>query len=299
MTTLDERCSFTAARRHDDLSGTAPTARRFLLVEQPGPWGRLAMEQSGLDHDIGLALARACGATATRPLLIRRPGRSSVRNGRRWYLATTTVGRAELRTGTVGSDRELLDILDAADAGATVGERVETPLFAVCTHGRHDACCAIKGRPVAAALASELGDGAWEVSHLGGDRFAGNVLVLPWGLYYGRIDVSNAAALVTATAAGSVVPEFYRGRSAFAPAAQAAQSHARARSGQLGIDAHTPRSVRKLDSQRFEVTLEGDPALLVTVEKRPGGPPSLLTCDAHMAVSPPTWDLIDLAPHPA
>ena len=27
------------------------------------------------------------------------------------------------------------------------------PVFAVCTHGRHDTCCAERGRPAAAALA--------------------------------------------------------------------------------------------------------------------------------------------------
>ena len=297
MIALEDRCSFTAARRADDLSGTAPPAQRFLLVEQPGPWGRLAMEESGLDHAVGLALARACGAQATRPLLIRRPGRSAVTDRKRWFLATASVGHTDLQTGTVGSDRELLDILDAADIGVSLGERVETPLFAVCTHGRHDACCAIKGRPVAAALSEELGDGAWEVSHLGGDRFAGNVLVLPWGLYYGRVETGNAAQMVAATQAGEVVPALYRGRSAFAPAAQAAQAFARAKSGLLGIDDHTPSLVRKLDGQRFEVTVAGPAGVpwLVTVERGPGGPPALLTCAARAEVSPPTYALIDLA----
>ena len=289
---MTPRCAFAADERNDDLSGTAPPARRFLLVEQPGPWGRLAMEQSGLDRTVGLALARACGAQATRPLLIRRPGRSEPPDRKRWYLATTRVGHAELRTGTIGDDRELLDILDAVDVGEGVGERVDTPLYAVCTHGRHDACCAIKGRPVAAALADQLGDGAWEVSHLGGDRFAGNVLVLPWGLYYGRVSVANVGSLVQATDCGEVLPSLFRGRSTFVPAAQAAQAHARARSGDLRLFAHNPTGVRQLEGGRIEVTLEG--GWVATVWKRAGGPPSLLTCGATATMSPPTWDLIDL-----
>ena len=38
-------------------------------------------------------------------------------------------------------------------------------------------------------------DETWEVSHIGGDRFAGNLLVLPHGLYYGRLDPLAAIAV--------------------------------------------------------------------------------------------------------
>ncbi|MDP9392751.1 MAG: hypothetical protein M3Q27_00150 [Actinomycetota bacterium] len=53
-------------------------------------------------------------------------------------------------------------------------------------------CCAVSGRPLAAALTAAYGDRVWECTHLGGDRFAGNVAVLPHGYLYGR--VSPAAA---------------------------------------------------------------------------------------------------------
>lgn len=297
MTAIEDRCSFASARRGDDLHGTAPTATHFMLIEEPGAWGRVALEQSGLDRDVGLALAQACGQRSTRPLLIRRPGRNEQPVRKRWYFASTAVGAAGCQTGTFGADGELLDVLEAAHAGHAVGTPVTTPLFAVCTHGRHDACCAIKGRPVAAAMAAEVGEGAWETSHLGGDRFAGNVLVLPWGLYYGRIDLANAGDLVEASQSGRVLPGQLRGRSTFAPAAQAAQEHARAESGRTEIEAHTPRAVRKLAGQAFEVTLDGPHAgeqWQVTVEKLAGGPPALLTCAAHMAAAPPTWELVSI-----
>ena len=46
---------------------------------------------------------------------------------------------------------------------------------------------------MAAALAAAHPEETWEVSHIGGDRFAGNLLVLPHGLYYGRLDPAAAA----------------------------------------------------------------------------------------------------------
>ena len=47
------RCSFAADERGDPLAGTASPALGFLLIEQPGPWGRLALTDSRLDPEWG------------------------------------------------------------------------------------------------------------------------------------------------------------------------------------------------------------------------------------------------------
>src|SRR6266536_819344 len=50
-----------------------------------------------------------------------------------------------------------------------------------------------RGRSLYQALA-ELAeeDWVWQISHVGGDRFAGNVVVLPEGLYFGRVGPGEA-----------------------------------------------------------------------------------------------------------
>ena len=70
------------------------------------------------------------------------------------------------------------------------------PLVAVCAHGKHDQCCAVRGRAATAAIAARYPEFTWECSHLGGDRFAATMLVLPEGLCYGRVDSTEAAELV-------------------------------------------------------------------------------------------------------
>ncbi|HEU5385864.1 MAG TPA: sucrase ferredoxin [Streptosporangiaceae bacterium] len=47
----------------------------------------------------------------------------------------------------------------------------------VCTNGKRDRCCAVRGRPVAAAIADATGWDTWESSHLGGHRFAATALL--------------------------------------------------------------------------------------------------------------------------
>src|SRR3712207_7671633 len=44
--------SVQALERGDSLVATAPPAQRWLLVEQPGPWGQEALTQSRFDGDV-------------------------------------------------------------------------------------------------------------------------------------------------------------------------------------------------------------------------------------------------------
>ena len=108
------------------------------------------------------------------------------------------------------TEQELLDLdLEALGAGRSPGlVPSDEVILCVCTHGRHDACCAEKGRPVAAALSEAYPEEAWEVSHIGGDRFAANLLVLPHGLYYGGVDAASAPRVAEATHDGRLALAF-------------------------------------------------------------------------------------------
>src|SRR5205807_1098717 len=72
-------------------------------------------------------------------------------------------------------------------------------------------------------------DWVWQCSHVGGDRFAGNLVCLPEGLFYGRVDRSIAGALVDEHLAGRILLDLFRGRSAHPVPVQAADRHVRER----------------------------------------------------------------------
>jgi hypothetical protein len=285
------RCSFAAELRGDPLIGTASPATGLLLVEQPGPWGRLALVQSRLDPAVGSAISARAVAEDLRVLLIRRPGRDLATARRRWALADCTPGQESIRWGNYGADDDLLDLpLDG-----TAGELSDEPCFLVCTHGRHDACCAIRGRPVAAALAAERPAQVWECSHVGGDRFAANLVALPHGLYYGWVDEANAADLAATHDRGEVTLELLRGRTAFAPVTQAAQHHARQLLGKRGINELTPRGLEAAGRGRWRVRLAHRPRdLVVTVRSASAGPSALLTCAASHRAHPPVFVVEDV-----
>ena len=212
-----ERCALRAQLRGDPMLGTAFPADRLLLVEQPGPWGERGLRDSRFGAEAAALLDRAAAA-GVRVQAIRRPGRSPQGAERRWVFVDTRDGAESVRTGTYASAAELLDLPLDSSWGEVDGE----PLFLVCAHSKHDTCCALRGRPVAAALHQIRPGRVWETSHVGGDRFAANVLVLPAGLLYGRVLPFAAAEFVAAAEADEVVGALLRGRVGLPSPAQAA-----------------------------------------------------------------------------
>jgi hypothetical protein len=214
-------------------------------------------------------------------------------------VADVSAGTATVWWSTRTTDAELLD----APWDGTAGPPSRTPTYLVCTHGAHDTCCAVRGRPLARSLPADPAD-VWETSHLGGDRFAANVLVLPHGHVYGQVP-GDGAELVHAVERGQVLLPRLRGRAGLTAPAQAAQLHARVELGLLGVEDLPPRGVRALDPpsagvERWVVTLAGpDGDVVVIVESRLSDQAASLTCTAGAPGHWRTWHPLELRINPS
>ena len=245
-------CAALSRELAEPLAATAVTATTWLLLEQAGPWGAKALTESHLDPDIGRSLERAAKGTGVRIALIRRPGRhagpTSVPGCHQVVLAHTLPGASWVRHGTVADPADLLDLdFPALGSGDVTGfgtERTGEPLALVCTNARRDRCCALLGRPLAAELAAAGHGDVWEVTHLGGHRFSPTMLVLPYGYTYGRLTATTAKEVLVATAAGRMVPDWCRGRSAWERAGQAAELAVRRVTGEDRADVLTVGSAQ-------------------------------------------------------
>ena len=69
------------------------------------------------------------------------------------------------------------------------------PQYFVCTNGQRDLCCARFGLPTYAALRERVGERVWQTTHVGGHRFAPNVLTLPQAALYGRVQPADVDAV--------------------------------------------------------------------------------------------------------
>jgi hypothetical protein len=285
------RCADRSAARDESLPGTASRLRWWLLVEQPGPWGHDALVQSDFPTDVGIRLRAVGRRLGVRVVLIKRRGRG--KGSRRCFVAYT--GARERRIGAIDVedpaallDLNLPSLVRRRFRG--FGEPVDGPLFLVCTHGKHDPCCARRGAPLYRAL-SALPE-VWECTHIGGDRFAGNLVCFPHGLYFGRVPPDAAREVAGAYREGRIDLRHYRGRSAFSPPVQVAEQAVRERYGIGGVDELVLVAHHELGEGRSRVEFSrGTRRYLVEVDAVEREP-QLLTCKADRPHAVPGYEAV-------
>ena len=270
------RCSIASEQREEGLVATASTVRYFMLIEDPGPWGPEILRSQRLPLALREALRHWQRELGVRPLLIRRPGRHHA-GPRQVFVINARYGWCEtMMTDDLGQLAEL--DLAGITGGAGVGLRPHhEPVLLVCTHGRHDACCAERGRPLAAELAERWPALTWESSHLGGDRFAANLMVMPDAHCYGRVTPEAGPDVVADHLAGLLSLANYRGHCTVPWPEQAAEFALRDRLGLRELGAVRVQRLRR-DGTLFSVTLAAG-GRTYRVDLRHGAKPAeLLTC---------------------
>jgi hypothetical protein len=157
--------------------------------------------------------------------------------------------------------------------------------YLVCTNGARDQCCAIRGPTVAAAFERARPGQAYECSHLGGHRFAANVLVLPDALCFGRLDARSASALADALDAARLPLDNFRGRTTLEPEQQAAEILLRRELGLDGLDdaLHVEGTTFETPRGRFTVRVDA-----LQLE------PRRVSCRDDKVDSPTAWSVADL-----
>jgi hypothetical protein len=228
---VSERCCDASEEAGESLVATAVTARTWLVVEVPGAWPRDVSDDGALPSPAQARVGAWLEQTpASRLQFVRR--RSRPEGALHAFVVTAEEDRRTIRV-LAFEDHEELAALDL-DTG---GDTFAGPLVLVCGHGSRDRCCARRGTSVYEPLDDLLADDElWISSHQGGHRFAANVLVLPFGLQFGRVAPPEAQTLVRDAVAGRIALDRYRGRTCYEPRAMAAEHAVRRAAGLTGLD---------------------------------------------------------------
>lgn len=245
---------------------TAPVIQGLLLLEYDQPWGQEAWEEARIDSRVKQYLEEQIREKIySRILLIRRPGSGD--GSIRLFACNNREGHPFIRRQIVGTYEALLTI-DFRDifgipvkensifpsAPARSGgnwEDFSSPLFLVCTNGRTDKCCSKFGLPIYSSLGRQGGE-VWQSSHVTGDRFAPNVVHLPYCHYYGRLVPEEMTAFFDTVSRGSLYHRKYRGRSCYSQQDQAAEYFLREAHGLYGAE-----DLRLIESTGEEVPGQG------------------------------------------
>ena len=207
--------------------GTADRVDVWLLLGYRGTWHAKAMADNDLPVAVQTWLRRQVDAFANKGLKARPQFvRQSASAGEAVPAATLFVAAQGELHRLDADDERAFAALDLARGEALPPgfQRVEAPQYFVCANGQRDVCCSRFGLPLYAKLRQRLGRRAWQITHVGGHRFAPNVLVLPQGVLYGRVTLATAPDFLAAVEAGRLSRPHLRGRSAFPPPAQAAEA---------------------------------------------------------------------------
>ncbi len=232
-------CSAFAQQQGEPLVGTAPFTRRFVLIECPQPWAEAMEQSSGLPTDLAAQITSWGNQWPdTRFLLFtgqRSPSGSpkvlslsprrllffeAPENGLQAYQAMQIEGVAPDRLTTA-----IADYFTARSQGKwpPTARPLAGRHWFICTHGRHDRCCGRYGYPLyrqVTALVASLdqaqrlpshGVHIWQVSHIGGHRFAPTLIDLPEGRYYGAITLEDCESLLQRQGSLVRLSRIYRG----------------------------------------------------------------------------------------
>lgn len=234
-------CSDLSREAAERSFGTASIGDVWLLVEYREGWGTHALEESTLSAPVKRHLNKFCKLVPRSRVLFIKQER--LRHGALSCFVVRCRERApSIVKFTFSGHDELLeiDLAAAANAAATddppaCGERVDTPLYLICTHGKRDKCCAKFGYALYKSLragAAATREQVWQSSHVGGDRFAANLICFPHGLFYAHVTEEAGRVILSEYEHGRrLVLAGYRGRTCYSYPVQAAEFFIRQETG--------------------------------------------------------------------
>lgn len=231
-------CSALSREASEQPFGTASTADAWLLLEYSAAWEARAFQESQLTKAVKAHLMKALQRVPrSRLLLIKRE--RETRSHLNLFTVRSTETDASITSLKLSDYEQLLNVNLAgmlAGERAAGGEPWERPLFLVCTHGKRDKCCAKFGYALYKSLRIDAGDDVWQSSHVGGDRFAANLICFPHGFFYAHVTADAGRQIISQYSQQTVSLNNYRGRCCYPSPIQAAEFFLRSESGLSGIN---------------------------------------------------------------
>lgn len=284
---------------YESMYGTGGVANFYVLLEYPGGWESRAIMDSTLSPEVKQRLdALAKGPLRAKTHLIKQDRRKL--DHITMFVVLVRELDPVIYEFKLDQYEDLLDLevecfLEGrVPAGAS---ELDHPLFLVCTHGRHDKCCAKFGYPTYRLMRTYYREGTWQVSHVGGDRFASNVVCFPHGIYYGHVSHDDAISIIDGYRAGTVSVKNYRGRSCYRKDGQVAEYFFRTETGIM--DLGRARLVEVIETEAealFTATfiVDENQRYVVRFTRRMSEFQNFMTCHAASRKSVAQYSLVDI-----
>jgi hypothetical protein len=267
-------CCMISRRRKEPMMGSVKQVTTWFLLQYEGAMGAHALEESDIPADVKEHLKGIVETTPNSRLLLVKSRSGGAGDKLRFMIVNSLEidpYYVEFELDGYGELKHL-DLPDLSSGTENISGLVRyEPFYLVCTNGRRDPCCAQNGLPAFNAFCEHAEVITWQSSHVGGHRFAANVLAFPQGIYYGRVLSDDVDRLINAGNSGQILIGNYRGRACYPKIVQAAEAHLRSKTGKLGFQEYSLESQESLGEQRWRVTFDeprGDGVYVLDLETR-------------------------------
>jgi hypothetical protein len=252
-------CLELSLNAREELFATAPRVDVWFLLEYRGHWSDSTFATSKIPENVKKRLNEHLENIANSRLqLIKR--QNNPEELLKFYVAMSSELGPKVYEVDLTEYEDLLEL----DLSEILGNDLylrKDPVFLVCTNGEYDKCCGKYGVPVyLEAVKNENAFATWQTTHLGGHRFAANVLFLPEGIYYGRVRGVDVSKLIMHFVNNDIDLEHYRGRSCYSKDVQAAEYFLRNLTGETEISAFQFKEAMNMGKEKlvFEFISKSD-----------------------------------------
>ena len=256
MRNIIKTCSENSIQASEKIFSTAPHVNFWLLIEYNGKWEEKAFNNCDIDIKVKHVIRKlAKEHLNSRIQLIRNEYQSN--NHIKFYIAITKEAEKKVYEFKIKSYHDILNI--NFDSELSDKNLKSIPILLVCTHGSYDNCCGEKGLELFYHLSKNEKDfEVWQTTHLGGHRFAANILILPGGIYYGRINNNNYKKIKNSYLNNKLEVDFLRGRCFYHPDVQAAEYYLRSELNYSFLNNLNLISQSSTENGVFNVTFENE-----------------------------------------
>ncbi|MGD1931058.1 MAG: sucrase ferredoxin [Leptolyngbyaceae cyanobacterium] len=222
------------------LIGTAVPAATFVLLEVPPPWDKPALLSTGVPESLRqvikpllelpakvrvhlIANEQTSTQTQRRVLIFQQERRPAPPQGH--AAVNSQLSRQYVAWETqVATPAEMAPALDSffdrrsQNESSGLWHRSQQRHLMICTHASHNECCGAYGYPFYQAAIAHVQQWGltpqvqpWQITHIGGHRFAPTLIDFPQGRYYGNLNELSLRALLQSQ--GDIAPLLatYRG----------------------------------------------------------------------------------------
>lgn len=260
-------CAKSSLENKDGLIGTASGFNKLLLIEYNETFEDKAFVNSNIDELVKQKIQEEFIVNSdTRLLLIKRDNPKNI-NKINVFAIYNDYNNLSINHFMINAYSEFLE-MDLEEIFKK--NNYSDSFYLVCTNGKKDKCCGKFGMKIYKDLISKNAD-VWQCTHVGGDRFAPNIIAIPSLINYGHVENEDLQEIIDCTNKKEVYLKKYRGSSSLSLYNQAAEGFIRERYNIKDFKIlkfiNSERINAKQILSQFNIENEGEKIILVTKEK--------------------------------